>query len=203
MTGILSIDPATKTGWAFARPGERPVWGSHRMGEARAELGQAVSAMHHFLREKIGSLDPSEIAYERPYVPVPRVRVVRAGFELPGAGGPPPMNAETVFRLAAFAGVIEAAAFDAGLPCRAVTPAQIAKFFTGSARWGSRAEKKAATMRMCEVYGFDVGKSDDAADALALLLYTESLVSPRAAAKRGAGPLFAPRKKSVTEALDA
>jgi hypothetical protein len=64
----------------------------------------------------------------------------------------------------------------------------VVKQFTGRGRWGDTKRKKAAVMDVCRrAYGWDVGRDDDAADALALFWLVERELWPNAAVARGLG----------------
>lgn len=63
---------------------------------------------------------------------------------------------------------------------------EITSYFTGTTKHGGRENKKKATLAACARLGWDT-VSDDAADALALWAYAESILAPEMAARRAAG----------------
>jgi hypothetical protein len=159
-------------------------------------LGESLAFFERFLDEHIESGDPDHIVFEAPYIPIAQQpRFAKAGTAV--ARAPViPMNAETVKKLMCLAGLIEKAGFTHSIPVQEATAGQIAKFFTGQARWGGREAKKAATMRVCRSGGYDV-KDDNEADALALLMYAEATLYPQAARSRPAwSPLIPPDMSS-------
>jgi|ERR1700687_422318 len=169
---ILSLDTSTITGWAAGRPGERPQFGERHFGSGRSN-GEVLCLFRHWLNARCDELRPTSIWVEAPYVP--------SRFS-PG----PPMNALTMRRLLAMAVEAEAVAWERRIEYHEPTIGEIAKFFLGNARQGGRANKKAATIKMCSIYGWDT-TSDNAADALALWHYAEFNLAPQIASQRLAG----------------
>lgn len=172
MTGaILALDTATVSGFAYGRPGERPTWGAWN------SAAPTTGAMLHKFREQLlrlcDSVQPTLIVFESPYVP-------REYYQ-----HGPPINATTLRRLFALAGIVEEVACGFGVECYEAPIGEISKFFLGSAKQGGRAAKKAATIKMCRLYGW-VTDSDDAADALALWSYAEHTIAPRIGSQRHA-----------------
>ncbi len=76
-----------------------------------------------------------------------------------------------------------------GVRLRLIPVQTVQRFVTGHGRW-PKGEKKAATMRACEMYGWRPSTDNEAA-ALALWLFGEHEIAPRAAAGRSMGPIFA------------
>jgi hypothetical protein len=181
---ILALDTATTTGWAAGRPGERPIWGARRF--PGGSTGEMLTIFRAWLESRCDELRPALIAFESPYIPRPSARF----------RGAPPLNPLTLRRLLAIVGMVEAVAWQRQIDCIERNPSEIAKFFLGNSRQGGRDAKKAATIKMCAIYGWQT-VSDDAADALALWTMAEALTAPQLAARRGAGPLFIPTKENA------
>lgn len=182
---ILALDPATTTGWACGPAGGRPKWGHRNFGGANVSRGLVFAQFRFWLHGGCAKLKPSLIVYESPYIP----RMEQPRKPIPGQR-PFVINADTLRRLLWFTGEIEEVAAELSIECREATTSEIAKFFTGKARWpGGRDEKKERTKEMCRAYGWDV-ENDNQADALALWAMAEAVVSPRAASARGDGVLF-------------
>lgn len=221
---ILALDIATHVGFASGRPGDEPQWGvrDFTKNAATGGNGEVVAVFRHWLNQRCYDLKPRLIAFESPYIPIPRQsRFSRAGLAVGGADlgpnvlktdGPPPMNPIVLRRLLAMVGVVEATAFELRIPCQEETSSRFIKFFTGRGSWpGGRVAKKAETIRVCQLHGWDV-TDDNAADAIALWCFAEDLISPRSSDQRrrqradrqrqeaGEGPLFrnenAPRDAS-------
>lgn len=186
---ILAIDPATVTGWCSGEPGGSLAFGRLRLGPPGCGLGVFAGSVCKWLRPLLERLRPSDLIYEKPYIPQPRQ--FRPGKIITAADSAPPMNGETVQKLMLLAGLIEMCAYDAGIysPLSVAAPT-VAKYFTGRGKWGDRAAKKQTTIAIAQRYGFAV-KTDDEADAVAIWLYGESLLYPEAALRRKDGPLFA------------
>jgi hypothetical protein len=96
-----------------------------------------------------------------------------------------PIDINVLRRLISMCGLVEMVAYEHQIQASN----EICRHFTGRGSWGGRANKKAATQKMCAVYGWhDV--TEDEADPLALWVYGEAELFPRAALKHGIGPLF-------------
>jgi hypothetical protein len=173
VSGLLALDVATVSGWAYGAPGERPLYGRYRAGKPPHEGGQILAAFRGWLNWRLAEWRPEWIVFEAPYVPHPR--------------SPIPVDINVVRRLFAMCGIVEMTAHEHGIRCREEQSNVICKFFTGNGSWGGRANKKAATQKMAAVYGFP-GVSEDEADALALFVYAEAVLFRT---RRSAGPLFA------------
>jgi len=191
--GILALDVATTTGWAYGLPGARPQWGHFRAGKPGTPSGAIAAAFRTWLDDRCEEWQPRAVVFESPYVPEVTPRRVRttqgrAVWTMPG--GQPPININTLRRLITLCGLVEMTAAERRLVCREEAPNVICRHFTGHGSWGGRAAKKAATIKMCQVYGWATS-DDNEADALALWVYAEAALAPRHAARRGAGPLFA------------
>jgi hypothetical protein len=171
MTRILAIDGAATAGFALGATGEDPRFGSRRFTGSGAS-GEVVARFSRFLRDTIERNKPDVIAYEAPYFP--------AGFR-----NGPPANAKTLRRLLGLAEIIDATAWDYRLLCYQATASEVTAYLTGKANWGGRVPKKAATIAAAQRWGWNVS-DDNAADALAVWAYAESVLDPGAAAVRRA-----------------
>jgi hypothetical protein len=169
---ILSIDPATTTGWCYGRAGDVPTWGSRVFDGNTA--GAVVGLFRHWLSARCYELHPTLLVFEAPYIPHAKSKI--------------PMNAATLRRLLGIAATIEAVAWELRIPVREATALDIARFFLGTARL-PRGVKKQATIEACHRYGWDV-ENDNEADAVALFCLAEAHLAPELSAKRGCGPLF-------------
>ena len=182
MPGLLALDQATTLGWSHALPGQEPVWGTKRF-EGQKGAGFVGAALWAFLEDLTGRFAPDWIVYEAPYVPTSagKARV--------------PTNAETMRRLLGMAFLIDTFAELHSIECREIASVAATKHMTGRGRYPDRKAKKRAVMQACWARGWKVG--EDEADALALLLFAESLLCPAEAYRRARvmkpiqGPLFA------------
>jgi hypothetical protein len=185
--GICCVDIATRSGWAFARPGERAQHGYQRFGAVGAESGEVAHRFHLWLDGLVGELRPAYLCFESPYVPH-ALHTIRINSSVIGnqARQAPAFNVATIRRLFGLALIAEMVAHAHGVICREVSTQEVGKFFLGKAVKG-RAEKKAQTIKMARLYGYYA--TEDEADALAALFYCEARLYP--AVRRQVGPLFA------------
>lgn len=188
--GILALDVATTTGWAYGMPGDRPAFGHFRSGKPRDAAGEVLAQFRVWLDRCCAKSQPRMVVFEAPYVPrfaPKKVRTKTGQVISTTPSSSTPIDIYVVRRLFAMCGLVEMIAHERGLPCREEQSNVICRHFTGNGSWGGRENKKAATQKMCAVYGWpDV--SEDEADALALWVYAEAVLFPKT---RSAGPLFA------------
>ena len=97
VNGLLALDVATTTGWAYGAPGERPAWGHFRAGMRGAAAGEVLALFRAWLEERCTAWRPSWIAFESPYVPrvtPARIRTATGHVigTLPSAGAPIDIN---------------------------------------------------------------------------------------------------------------
>ena len=182
---ILALDTSSSTGAAWGEIGGSPEW---EVIKFKGEFGEKVSRFRFWLNSKIGEVRPQVLAYEAPYVPVPRApKFVKSGTLVPvPIGGAPPMNAETIELLCTLVGLVREIAFERGIEPMRVTTLQATQYFTGTTRHGGRAKKKAATIARCRQLGWETA-SDDVADALAVFAFAEGRLDPIIASRRAAG----------------
>lgn len=191
--GILALDVATISGWAYGLPGERPRWGSWRAGRVGAAPGEILALFHDWLEARVAEHQPGWLIFEAPYVPNVTPKQVRtaSGHKVWTARTKgTPIDIKVLRRLIAMCGLVELVAHRHRIQVREELPNVITKSFTGHGNWGGREDKKLATIKMCEVYGWAVS-DDNQADALALWVHGEAVLYSQIAAKRRAGPLFA------------
>lgn len=189
--GCLALDIATVTGWSYCWPGEQPIWGHRRMGSPNAELGEVLNFFSVWLGATLDRLRPKHVVIESPYVPMGQrdpVRINTATLPFNFAPGRPsrggaPMNMATVWRLCAMTGHVYQACYERGIDCRDVPTQVWSKFFTGrGGGFGGRQKKKAAAVATAALYGWVA--TEDEADALGLLVYSEHLLYPKIAQMR-------------------
>jgi Holliday junction resolvasome RuvABC endonuclease subunit len=183
---VLALDPGGKCGFAVGAVAGAPRWGTHRIAR-HTSTGEALSRFAGWLRALIVAEKPDIVCFESPFIPV-------YGAEIP-------RNAATVRRLHSYAGIIEAVCWRQQIKVHEARPSEICRHFTGQGSWGGRDKKKAATVKTCLAYGWDVAGQVDAADALSLFAYSEQILDPTAAARRRVGlglelPLIPPKKKT-------
>lgn len=194
--GLLALDVATTTGWAYGLPGDRPSFGHFRSGRPRPKgegnAGEVLAQFRIWLAARCREWQPRMIVFEAPYVPrvaPDKVRTVHGRLISTLPSSSPPIDIHVLRRLISLCGLVEMVAHEHQIPCREEASNVICRHFTGNGSWGGRANKKAATQKMCAVYGWP-GVTEDEADALALWVYAEAVLFPWAAQHRGVGPLF-------------
>jgi hypothetical protein len=188
--GLLALDVATVTGWAYGVPGSRPEWGGFRAGRRGVETGECLHLFQLWLDERVETWRPDWIVFEAPYVPrtaPTRIRTRTGEIVATLPAKTPPIDIKVLRRLISLCGLVEMIAWQHQVRCREEASNVICRHFTGHGSWGGRAEKKAATQRMCAVYGWS-GVTEDEADALALWVYAEAVLYPMV--DRAGGPLF-------------
>jgi hypothetical protein len=202
---IFALDIATVTGFCFGPVGAHPPllqWGMRDFSRKEASNGEVVALFRGWFAQRCYYLKPTLVLFESPYIPT---------GDKPGGGAR--MNPFVLRRLLGMTGAVEAVCWELQIECRESVSAAFTKYVTGKGQYKSRDEKKAAVIAACRWYGIEVGTDDNQADAAALWLYAEGLLSPRAADARrrfradrdrelnGAGPLFSTiEKKSAPQA---
>jgi Holliday junction resolvasome RuvABC endonuclease subunit len=170
--GILSLDLASSTGWAYSFPGDEPQYGSCRFAPPGCEVGRFAMLGADWLDAQLAVHRPRIVVYEAPI--------------LVGAKTTP----ETVEKLMGLVFRLKELCYRRDIPVgKKYDSSTVCKWFTGRGRYGDRAEKKAAVMRACVALGWKPD-DDDAGDALALLCYATSILAPKVPAKRWLGPLL-------------
>lgn len=165
---ILTLDIATRTGWALARPDGPPASGVYRANEGGNRLGYVLFKFSEWLTDFLAANRVRRVYYEAPL------------FMFNQRDGEQKTTQETVFRLMAMAGVAITVAESFGIEADKLHHQQVKKFFAGSGH-----AKPEAVIKAC----FDRGwrpTSDDDADALAMLAYAEHVLG----IKRDHGPMF-------------
>jgi hypothetical protein len=140
--GVMALDIAGRTGWAYGAPGAEPVYGAQ---EIRHPGGPGATMVHYdtWLRFMIHTHDPRYVYAEAAFVG----RFISAAERLFGYKALTRYRCHIEDRRLVF-----------------VPPREITKHFVGP----YRGDKKLATIARCLERGWDVGGDDDAADALAL-----------------------------------
>lgn len=165
---IFSADIATTTGWAFGIPGHtHPLFGEYRMASAIASEAHVFDNFETWLDDKMAMLTPRYAFIEDVFMP-------KSTF--------------VAARLYGLRAIAKMTFHRHSVRVRIVPTQTVQRFMTGQGRW-PKGQKKAATMRACERLGWHP-TSDNEGDALALWLYGEHEIAPRAAAERSAGPLW-------------
>jgi len=167
---VLFYDLGTLSGFCFGVPGEVPEYGSFRVGDEGASLGEFAAAFERQAYKHLLKYKPHCFCFESSYVGTQQsIASIRKGFGL--------------------AIMAEKCAWDCEVPViRELGRPQIMVFFVGTARV-KRDEGKRRVMEVCRALGFDP-KNYDAADAIAGWSLQCSLLEPKARRFRWEGDLL-------------
>ena len=168
----LALDLATVSGWAIADGSAEPEYGSQRMGKRNCSLGECFLFFDAWLTERIADWRPAVVVFEAPIM-------VKRGSVM------------VVQRLMGLAAIAELVTLKAGLKIYRAEGSTVTKAFTGrGGRFpGGSDEKKRLVIETCRRYGW-APTDDNAADALAILHYAQSILNRQDAVDRASGPLF-------------
>lgn len=164
---ILSIDAATRTGFALGYADERPRAWARRLKRPQDPREEAWREIGLQLRDLFKVERPGLIAVEAP---------MHAAAQ---------RSADAVVLQWGVVAVIVFIAGAYGIRLEQVDAQKVSKHFTGKARWsaaeGGRAAKKAEAVRRCHLLGYmdRESRDDDVADACALWDYAASVWGSR------------------------
>ena len=166
--GILTLDCGHVFGWAYAFPGDEPVY-SHLI--LPKPNGKGFNIFRDWLIARIVDYQPRLIVYEEPIL---------------NHYGPAKTSLQTAqWLIGLYAHVVEIA-FIQGVRCEPANVSQIKRFLTLDGK-----AKKGAMIAAIEACGWHPETSDEA-DALAILLWAEVQYAPKIRRNAGSfGPLFA------------
>lgn len=175
---LLYHDISTRTGWAFGKPGSIPLFGSFRVAQKHACVGEFLDGYEHKLGDQISRFRPDWFAFE--------AAILRSK-----KGGKQGTSIETALKLMSLAGIAEKVAWQLRVPnIRQALHQSVALFFTGRGSWpGGREEGKRQSIRVCHELGWQV-MNDDEADACAGWSFMCSLIAPAAPLRRWEGALL-------------
>lgn len=149
--GTLSLDVASKTGWAYGSPGEAPQHGVFTLPSTGDDLGRFGVTFLQWLTAKIQQLRPREIVFEAPILPRQT-------------------NINTTRKLHGLALLVELACSLEAVPCSEISNSEWRRQFLGPyyPPKPTRDDLKRAVIAACRAMGWNPS-SDDDADALGLL----------------------------------
>ena len=151
MTRILSIDAATKSGYAVGDmiPGQHiPAVGQFGSHKVKGKDGAFFDAYSQWLVDLFATVDPQVVVFERP----------RA------------INLQTAEKLLGIQALIRLRTHRHQAKPLQVNVTSMRKYFTGHGSMKRDAAKK-AMLAACHSRGLDCGTDDDAADAIGHLFY--------------------------------
>lgn len=196
---LLTVDLGGVSGFCALAAGHTPIWGHESFVKGNPPAGRVFVSMGRWVDELLRYFGPALVSFESPYVPRFGKRQVRLANgevvgNLPGIGKQAsvqgiPFNNDVTRRLYGFPAIVLEHCDMVEVPVLEVQTGKVCKFFTNSGNWRGRENKKAATMRVCHAYGFAAATYDES-DAIAVAMYLEALIWPRASEGRGVGPLF-------------
>lgn len=167
---ILALDIATRSGWAFGRPGEIPSSGSIRLAPSGSSNGAIGRGMLRWLTDFITVNNPDMIYYEVPLDP--RHKGGQTTFATARILLGLPFLVETISEARGVFKLREAGVQD------------VRKYFVGQAR---PKDKKQAVIARCRELGWKA-EDDNAADALALWSFACAVEAPSSSIETA--PLF-------------
>lgn len=166
---ILSLDLATRIGFAFGDIGEKPEFGAHVLDRTTGEdFGRWIETFSQFLGggnsflQQFAAIDGRGVdlvVYEAPILPrFTKVHITRK-----------------LYSLGSF---LEWRCFKQGVPIREIHLQHMKRFWSGKGN-----AKKPDMVAAARRHGFDLGdKQEDEADALAGWWFTVNHISPKHAA---------------------
>ncbi|WP_342163038.1 hypothetical protein [Methylobacterium sp. SD21] len=160
---ILTLDLATRLGWACGSPDAEPHYGSYRLPSTGNGIGRFGDAYDQWLLDMITLESPALVVFEAPFVS--------------NTG-----NANTARKLMGLCWQTEIACYRRDVQCLEHGNNSIKKTFAGHG-FASKGDMIAA----CQRFGWDP-KDDNAADALALWACVVDVKAPRFSRLR-LGPL--------------
>lgn len=178
MSSLLALDIATVIGFAAGVPGGNPIWGSYRPAPPGSDEGQVFLAAERWLTQKVAIICPTLIYAEDQYIAV--------GGDKKRGGG---INIATVRRLYGLRAVCALVCARYEIRLRWVSAGTVQRFFLPNSGRMKRAEKKAATIRVCHDRGWNV-ETEDEADGVAVWVYGCHDILPALAGEASIGPLW-------------
>lgn len=152
-SGILSLDLAGRTGWAFWEPGRNaPASGVYRLPLTGPDVGRYLSAYRDWLFETMVRFIPETVVFEAPWI----------GNNT---------SQDTARKLMGLACVTEMVCYrrDPRPRCFEANNATVRKWWLGKGR-GDRKELKRLSIEACRLRGW-TPEDDNEADALGLLAF--------------------------------
>lgn len=180
MRAILSLDLATRTGFAVGPPNGEPRFGAHVLPSTGDNVGRFLNAFEVWLNDMIALEDPAVIVFEAP--------ILTAGRTTPA----------TARKLMGLAGETEQIADKRGIRVMEANLMTVKKFFVGTGRADGPAMIAAAHR-----HGW-MAKRDDEADALGVWAFAVHTLAPKHAARFSLGQLggqHAPGESGQTRGL--
>ena len=161
---VIGLDLATLTGICIGEPDEIPTLSHVRHPSTGEDVGRFLDHAEAWARCLIESQSPALVVFEAPILPQTT-------------------SLATIRKLQGLAGVVEMAAYRAGIETAEVQPSTVKKALTGhggTPKGVDRKDRKKAMVAACRAYGFDP-KVDDEADAFGVWLATVRIRFPRCA----------------------
>jgi Holliday junction resolvasome RuvABC endonuclease subunit len=148
--GILALDVALRTGWAFSTPGQPALHGVWRLDSVRGSIGAACAALGERLADAITDHQPALLVFEQPITP-------------------PRRSASSARLLLSLCGQVETTAYLRDLQVQEVHPRTWKAKILGSPNAG-----KGEALAWARAQGY-LPEDDNAADSLALLHYAHNM----------------------------
>lgn len=168
---IFALDLATRTGWAYGRPGDSPRSGSIRFAPPGASRAKIYRELRLWLDAWASAEEIALCVFEAP-----------ASAEMFHGR----TNTDTLRLLIGLAEHVDELLYDRGIQVREAPVFEVRRHFLGTNRL-KRDEAKRQTIAKCRAMGW-APCDDNAADALALWSYQVSILRPEFAIRPT--PLF-------------
>jgi crossover junction endodeoxyribonuclease RuvC len=154
---LLTLDLATKLGFSVGPISHaQPEFGSYQLPQGGEDVGAFAWAYDKWLSTMLSKHSVKLVVFEAPSM---------FGFKK--------SNPKTVLRLTGLIYDTEKICYGK-VPVRQANPSSVKKYWTGNGR-----AEKPAMIAIAEQNGFDVGRDDDAADALAVRFYAIHKMYPQ------------------------
>ena len=162
--GIIALDVATASGWAYGAAGEPPQHGVFTIPSTGDDLGRYGVEFIKWLSSKIRELRPREIVFEAPILPAKT-------------------SIATTRKLHGLALLVECVANLEAVPCSEISNSEWRRRFLGPYYpvKPTRDDLKRAVIAACRGMGWNP-RDDNDADALGLLYVVQCLRNRQAAA---------------------
>lgn len=169
---ILALDQARLCGYAFGKPGEKPVSQVLDMGRSGTPSPEYLWRWGQRLRELIERYDPDLVAYERPFFSA--------------------KTATSGERLLKMAGVVEVVCYAKRIDMEQVANGSWKSKFCGTNKFNKGTVPYPPILE-CEQRGIEINGSNDRADAVGIWFYAALKHEPKAMSNMDT-PLFAHSK---------
>lgn len=160
----LTLDLATKTGFAHWEPGSKPILGTYTMPSVNGQIGRSLSKFAGWLTNFLQIAEVTDVQYEKPYLkPSGHKRTASGNFKL--VNGTSPDAAKVLYTLGSRT---EEICYDLGIRCYEAEVADWRRHLIGNNPKRDIAHKQTKEELLARGISF---KGQDQADAMGQLIY--------------------------------